>query len=64
MLEEMKAHLYRSYCAFAPGAAAPLEGLLAHFKEEIQEHIRERRCPFKREAGADGTMRAQPRYIA
>jgi NADH-quinone oxidoreductase subunit F len=47
MLEEMRIHLYRSYCAFAPGAAAPLESLLAHFRDEIQAHIREKRCPFK-----------------
>ena len=32
----MKLHLYRSYCAFAPGAAAPVESLLAHFKDEVR----------------------------
>jgi NADH-quinone oxidoreductase subunit F len=60
----MKVHLYRSYCAFAPGAAAPLEGLLAHFKEEIQEHIREQRCPFKQEPGHGIAAPAKPRFIA
>jgi len=64
MLEEMKVHLYRSYCAFAPGAAAPLESLLAHFKEEIQEHIREKRCPFKKEPGPEAAGWVKPRYIA
>ncbi len=47
ILEEMKVHLYRSYCAFAPGAAAPLESLLAHFRDELQEHIQQKRCPYK-----------------
>jgi NADH-quinone oxidoreductase subunit F len=64
MLEEMKVHLYRSYCAFAPGAAAPLESLLAHFKDELQEHIRERRCPFKKEMGRGGAEMVKPRFIA
>ncbi len=47
-LERMSKHLYRSYCALAPGAAAPLESLLAHFRDEVEEHIRTKRCPFKR----------------
>ena len=64
MLEEMKVHLYRSYCAFAPGAAAPLESLLAHFKDEIQEHIREKRCPFKKEPGPAAAGLVKPRFIA
>jgi len=64
MLEEMKLHLYRAYCAFAPGAAAPLESLLAHFKDELQEHIREKRCPFKKEPEHEVRGLAKPRYIA
>ena len=32
MLEQMRIHLDRSYCAFAPGAVAPLESLLVHFQ--------------------------------
>jgi NADH-quinone oxidoreductase subunit F len=47
-LENMGRHLWRAYCAFAPGAAAPLQSLLEHFKEEIEEHITARRCPFGR----------------
>jgi NADH-quinone oxidoreductase subunit F len=64
MLEEMKVHLYRSYCAFAPGAAAPLESLLAHFREEVQEHIREKRCPFKKESRLTSAELIRPRFIA
>jgi NADH-quinone oxidoreductase subunit F len=47
-LERMSKHLYRAYCAFAPGAVAPLEGLLMHFKDEVLEHIRQRGCPFEK----------------
>jgi NADH-quinone oxidoreductase subunit F len=64
ILEEMKVHLYRSYCAFAPGAAAPLESLLAHFKDEIQEHIREKRCPFKNGPGLEAGRLVKPQFIA
>lgn len=47
MLQQMAGHLFKSYCAFAPGAAAPVLGLLNHFEEEIREHISQRQCPLK-----------------
>jgi NADH-quinone oxidoreductase subunit F len=47
MLEREARHFWNAYCAFAPGAAAPLEGLLDHFQDELWAHIREKRCPFK-----------------
>jgi NADH-quinone oxidoreductase subunit F len=47
LLEEIGQHLWSSYCAFAPGAVAPLQSLLKHFREEVEEHIRQKRCPFK-----------------
>jgi len=47
MLEQMCKHLWNAYCAFAPGAVAPVESLLKHFMDEIQEHIQQRKCPFK-----------------
>jgi NADH-quinone oxidoreductase subunit F len=47
MLERMSKHLWSAYCAFAPGAISPLQGLLAHFKDEVLEHISQRKCPFK-----------------
>jgi NADH-quinone oxidoreductase subunit F len=46
LLREMAGHLSRSYCAFAPGAAAPVLGLLNYFEEEIREHLSQRRCPY------------------
>ena len=47
MLTKMCKHLWSAYCAFAPGAVAPLEGLLTHFEDEIREHISLKKCPFK-----------------
>ena len=46
MLESMCKHLWSAYCAFAPGAVAPVESLLEHFEKEIQEHISQKKCPF------------------
>ncbi len=46
-LKEMCDHLPRAYCAFAPGAAAPVESLLEHFADEVNEHIEKKACPFK-----------------
>ncbi|MGE5312146.1 MAG: NADH-ubiquinone oxidoreductase-F iron-sulfur binding region domain-containing protein, partial [Nitrospirota bacterium] len=37
-----------SYCAFAPGAASPVESLITYFGDEIQEHIEQKRCPFRK----------------
>jgi NADH-quinone oxidoreductase subunit F len=47
LLKQMAHHMFKAYCAFAPGAAAPVLGLLNHFEAEIHEHISQRQCPFK-----------------
>jgi len=47
MLERMGHHLWSSFCAFAPGAAAPLQTLLEHFRDEVEAHIDGRGCPLK-----------------
>jgi NADH-quinone oxidoreductase subunit F len=47
LLEEMGKHLWSAYCAFAPGAVAPLQSLLTLFKGEVQEHISQKKCPFR-----------------
>ena len=47
MLEQMGKSLWNAYCAFAPGAVAPVESLLEHFEGEVQEHINQKKCPFK-----------------
>lgn len=41
-------HLWKSYCAFAPGGVGPIESLLACFEKEVMAHIEGRGCPFKR----------------
>ncbi|HEU0265721.1 MAG TPA: NADH-quinone oxidoreductase subunit NuoF [Geobacterales bacterium] len=38
--------LNNSFCALAPGAMGPVEGLLRHFEDELVTHIQKRRCPF------------------
>jgi NADH-quinone oxidoreductase subunit F len=35
-----------AFCALAPGAMGPVEGLLRHFEEELREHLILGRCPF------------------
>jgi len=47
ILERMCKYLWNAYCAFAPGAVAPVESLLKHFEDEIQEHISQKKCPFR-----------------
>jgi NADH-quinone oxidoreductase subunit F len=47
MLQEMSKHLWSSYCAFAPGAVAPVESLITYFEDEVREHITQKKCPFK-----------------
>jgi NADH-quinone oxidoreductase subunit F len=47
LLEDMGRHLWNAYCAFAPGAVAPLQSLLTLFKGEVQEHISQKKCPFR-----------------
>jgi len=39
-------HLWKSYCAFAPGGVGPIESLLVHFEEEVMAHITGKGCPF------------------
>jgi NADH-quinone oxidoreductase subunit F len=48
LLEEMGKHLWSAYCAFAPGAVAPLQSLLNLFRDEVEEHISQKKCPFKK----------------
>ena len=47
MLDTMCKYLWNAYCAFAPGAVAPVQSLLKHFADEIQEHISQKQCPFR-----------------
>jgi NADH-quinone oxidoreductase subunit F len=37
----------RTFCALAPGAMEPLESALRLFRDEFEQHIREKRCPWR-----------------
>jgi NADH-quinone oxidoreductase subunit F len=45
-MRTMCRYLWSSYCAFAPGAVAPIEGLLTYFEDEVTAHIEGKKCPF------------------
>lgn len=36
-----------TYCALAPGAAEPLQSALRYFRQDFEQHIREKRCPWR-----------------
>jgi NADH-quinone oxidoreductase subunit F len=36
----------QTICAFADAAAWPVQGLLRHFRDDFELHVREKRCPF------------------
>ncbi len=36
-----------TYCAFAPGAAEPVQSALKYFRADFERHIAEKRCPWK-----------------
>jgi NADH-quinone oxidoreductase subunit F len=36
----------QTICAFADAAAWPVQGLLRHFREDFEEHIKHGKCPF------------------
>jgi NADH-quinone oxidoreductase subunit F len=46
LLREHVKHLNYAFCALAPGAMGPVDGLLRHFGEELKDHITGKRCPF------------------
>jgi NADH-quinone oxidoreductase subunit F len=47
ILREHVQLLNYAFCALAPGAMGPVDGLLNHFGDELLEHISAQRCPFK-----------------
>jgi len=48
MIRTMCRHLWKSYCAFAPGGVGPIESLLENFEDEVMAHIEGNGCPFKK----------------
>jgi len=59
MLKEMSKKMKYSYCAFAPGAASPLNGLLDNFMDEVMEHITQKKCPFAKGKDQQSEIRGQ-----
>lgn len=47
ILREHVKYLNYAFCALAPGAMGPVDGLLRHFEDEVREHITMKKCPFK-----------------
>lgn len=47
ILREHVQRLNYAFCALAPGAMGPVEGLLRLFGEEVEDHIRKGACPLK-----------------
>ena len=45
-LRVMSEYLWKSYCAFAPGAVSSVESMLTYFADEVMEHITQHKCPF------------------
>jgi len=37
----------RTFCALAPGAVEPLGSALKLFREDFEQHVRQKRCPWK-----------------
>ena len=37
----------RTFCALAPGAVEPLQSALRLFRADFEEHVKQKRCPFK-----------------
>jgi NADH-quinone oxidoreductase subunit F len=58
-LKQMSNDLRKSFCAFAPGAAMPVESLLTFFEDEVREHISQKKCPFKKESREDSVLSGQ-----
>ena len=48
LLRQHVKYLNYAFCALAPGAMGPVEGLLRHFEDELREHVTKKRCPFER----------------
>ncbi len=51
-LEEIEMHVRwvkmgHTFCALAPGAMAPIEGALKYFRDDFEQHIKQKRCPWR-----------------
>jgi NADH-quinone oxidoreductase subunit F len=53
--------LFRAFCALADGAVSPIQSSLKYFRDEYEQHIAERRCPF---TGAGPGVQTHGREVA
>jgi NADH-quinone oxidoreductase subunit F len=47
LLQDHNKLLWNAFCALAPGAMGPVQGLLTHFMDEVEDHINKGKCPLK-----------------
>jgi len=47
ILREHVQRLNYAFCALAPGAMGPVDGLLRHFEAEVREHFISGKCPCR-----------------
>jgi NADH-quinone oxidoreductase subunit F len=52
--------LFRAFCALADGAVSPIQSSLKYFRDEYEQHIEERRCPF---TGSGPGVRTEGREV-
>jgi NADH-quinone oxidoreductase subunit F len=41
----------KTYCVHAPGAVEPLQSALKYFRDDFEQHIKEKKCPWRRKTG-------------
>jgi NADH-quinone oxidoreductase subunit F len=47
ILEDVAAKMEgQTICAFADAAAWPIQGMLRHFRDDFEEHVKQHKCPF------------------
>lgn len=56
ILRDHVSRLNHAFCALAPGAMGPLDGLLRHFGDELKEHIERGKCPIRHGTSATETQ--------
>lgn len=50
-LEQLELHTHllgpgNTFCALAPGAMEPLQSALKYFREDFEQHIKDKKCPY------------------
>jgi len=56
--------LFRAFCALADAAASPIQSSLKYFRDEYEQHVAERRCPFTGKGPGPNEPPPEPDEIA